>query len=309
MIEVRNLRKSYGAFEALRGVTLALERGGCVGLLGPNGAGKTTLVEILEGLREKSSGDVRVLGLDPARSPRELRLRIGVQLQATALPQELTVREVLRLYAALYPRTLAPGEVLALVDLGEKERARVRTLSGGERQRLALALALLHDPELLLLDEPTAALDPVARRAVHAIVERLIAAGKTVLLTTHYIEEAEKLCRRVVMIRRGEIVADGSPFELVGRAAGRSTLWVEVEGPFDPAPLLAAGAVESGREGRHRKFSIDDPGATVVALGDLLRAQGGKLVDLRLKRPVLEDVYLELMGDPLGAGDGSEAAA
>jgi ABC-2 type transport system ATP-binding protein len=186
--------------------------------------------------------------------------------------------------------------VLATVDLSEKERARVRTLSGGERQRLALALALLHDPELLLLDEPTAALDPVARRAVHTIVERLVAEGKTVLLTTHYIEEAEKLCRRVVMIRKGEIVADGSPFELVGHSAGRSTLWIEVDGPFDPAPLVAAGAVETGREGRHRKFSIADPGAAVVALGDLLRAQGGKLVDLRLKRPTLEDVYLELMG-------------
>ena len=137
----------------------------------------------------------------------------------------------------------------------------------------------------------------MARRAVHAIVERLVDRGKTVLLTTHYIEEAEKLCRRVVMIRRGEIVADGSPFELVGRAAGRSTLWVEVDGPFDPAPLLAAGATEQGREGRHRRFSIVDPGATVVALGDLLRAQGGKLIDLRLKRPTLEDVYLELMGE------------
>ena len=299
LIEIDNLKKSYGAQEALKGVKLGLEKGGCIGLLGPNGAGKTTLIEILEGLREKTSGEVRVLGLDPEREARALRLRIGVQLQATALPQELTVLEILRLYAKLYPKTLPIPSVLATVELTEKTRSRVRTLSGGERQRLALALALLHDPELLLLDEPTAALDPVARRAVHALVERLVGEGKTSLLTPHSLAEAEKLCRRVVMIRKGEIVADGSPFDLVGHAAGRSTLWIEVDGPFDPAPLVAAGAEETGREGRHRRFSIADPGATVVALGDLLRAQGGRLVDLRLKRPTLEDVYLDLMGEAL----------
>jgi ABC-2 type transport system ATP-binding protein len=313
LIEVRKLVKDYGTQRALAGIDLAIEAGGAVGLLGPNGAGKTTLVEILEGLRDPTSGSARGLGLDPGADAKALRLRIGVQLQATALPQDLRVAEVLRLYAALYPKTLAARAVLESVDLLGKERALVRTLSGGERQRLALALALLHDPELLLLDEPTAALDPVARRGVHAIVERLVGEGRTVLLTTHYIEEAEKLCRRVIMIRRGEIVADGSPFELVGRAAGRSTLWVEVEGPFDPAPLLAAGAVDQGDEGneaggrRHRRFAILDPGAMIVALGDLLRAQGGRLVDLRLKRPTLEDVYLDLMGgsgqdDALGQG-------
>ena len=302
MIEIEQLTKDYGTHRALKGVSLAIEAGGAVGLLGPNGAGKTTLVEILEGLREPTSGRVRVLGFDPASDPRALRLRIGVQLQATALPQELRVAEVLRLYAALYPKTLAPRAVLEAVDLLGKERALVRTLSGGERQRLALALALLHDPELLLLDEPTAALDPVARRAVHAIVEELVARGKTVLLTTHYIEEAEKLCRRVLMIRAGEIVADGSPFELVGRAAGLSMLWIEVEGPFDPSPLVAAGATAQGIEGRHQRFAVADPGAAIVALGDLLRAQGGRLVDLRLKRPTLEDVYLELMGEHVVEG-------
>ncbi|MGE0640035.1 MAG: ABC transporter ATP-binding protein [Thermoanaerobaculia bacterium] len=297
MISIRDLVKEYGTLRALRGVSLEIEGGGAVGLLGPNGAGKTTLVEILEGLREPTSGSATVLGFDPARQARALRLRIGVQLQATALPQELRIGEVLSLYAALYPKTLPPGEVLESVGLTGKERAVVRNLSGGERQRLALALALLHDPELLLLDEPTAALDPVARRGVHTIVEDLVERGKTVLLTTHYIEEAEKLCRRVIMIRHGEIVADGSPFDLVGRAAGLSTLWVEVDGPFDPAPLVAAGARPQGEEGRHRRFQVADPGAAIVALGDLLRAQGGHLVDLRLKRPTLEDVYLELMGE------------
>lgn len=306
LIEIDQLVKEYDGQRALAGVDLAIAAGGTIGLLGPNGAGKTTLIEILEGLREPTSGRATVFGLDPRRDAKELRLRIGVQLQATALPQELRVSEVLRLYAALYPRTLPARAVLAQVELSGKERALVRTLSGGERQRLALALALLHDPELLLLDEPTAALDPVARRGVHAIVERLAAAGKTVLLTTHYIEEAEKLCKRVVLLRHGAVVADGSPFELIGRAAGLSTLWIEVEGPFDAARLEAAGAVAQGREGRHLRYSVTDPGAVVVALGDLLRAGGGKLVDLRMRRPTLEDVYLEWMGESAEQDDGKE---
>ncbi len=309
LIEIQQLVKDYGGERALAGVDLAIEAGGTVGLLGPNGAGKTTLVEILEGLREPTSGKATVFGLDPRRDAMALRLRIGVQLQATALPQELRVAEVLRLYAALYPRTLPPRSVLEQVDLTGKDRALVRTLSGGERQRLALALALLHDPELLILDEPTAALDPVARRGVHAIVERLAAAGKTVVLTTHYIEEAEKLCKRVILLRRGAVVADGSPFELIGRAAGLSTLWIEVEGPFDAAPLLAAGAVAQGREGRHLRFAVADPGRVIVALGDLLRAGGGKLVDLRMRRPTLEDVYLEWMGEGESNKEGEEKSA
>ncbi|MEO8276287.1 MAG: ABC transporter ATP-binding protein [Thermoanaerobaculia bacterium] len=297
LIEVEKLVKDYGDQRALAGIDLAIEAGGTVGLLGPNGAGKTTLVEILEGLREPTSGSARVFGLDPRKDSRALRLRIGVQLQATALPQELRVSEVLRLYAAFYPKTLTARAVLEQVELAGKERALVRTLSGGERQRVSLALALLHDPELLILDEPTAALDPVARRGVHAIVERLAAAGKTVVLTTHYIEEAEKLCKRVILLRRGTIVADGSPFDLIGHSAGLSTMWIEVDGPFDPARLLGAGAVDQGREGRHLRFTVSDPGAIVVALGDTLRAGGGKLIDLRLRRPTLEDVYLEFMGE------------
>ena len=306
LIEIEKLVKEYDGHRALAGVDLAIAAGGTVGLLGPNGAGKTTLVEILEGLREPTSGRATVFGLDPRRDAKALRLKIGVQLQATALPQELRVSEVLRLYAALYPRTLAPRAVLEQVELTGKERALVRTLSGGERQRLALALALLHDPELLILDEPTAALDPVARRGVHAIVERLAAAGKTVVLTTHYIEEAEKLCKRVILLRQGEVVADGSPFELIGRAAGVSTLWIEVDGPFDVGLLEAAGAVAQGREGRHLRFSVADPGAVNVALGDLLRAGGGKLVDLRMRRPTLEDVYLEWMGESAAPGSTEE---
>ncbi len=296
LVAVDELVKDYGRQRALAGVSFELAAGGVVGLLGPNGAGKTTLVEILEGLRTPTAGRARVFGLDPEREAREIRRRIGVQLQATALPADLTVREVLALYAAFYPRTRPMAEVLEQVELAGKERAQTRTLSGGERQRLALALALQHDPELVLLDEPTAALDPMARRGVHAIVERLRAAGKTVLLTTHYIEEAEKLCDRVLMIRAGRVVADGTPFDLVARAAGQSTLWLAVEGELDRAPLAAAGALFQGREGEHLKFTTRDPAATVIALGDLLRGSSARLTDLRLKRPTLEDVYLELMG-------------
>jgi ABC-2 type transport system ATP-binding protein len=297
VVSARGLVKRYGDVEALCGIDLVVERGGIVGLLGPNGAGKTTLVEILEGLRPPTSGQVRVLGLDPAVHARPLRERLGVQLQSTSLQQDLTCAEVLRAFAAFYARSLAPGETLARVGLAEKADARVRTLSGGQQQRLALALALVSDPELVLLDEPTSGLDPAARRALHETVRGLRAGGKTVLLTTHYIEEAEALCDRVVMIRSGRLVADGSPFELLGRAAGASTIWLAVDGELDPAPLLLAGCSDHGREGGHHRFTTTDPSATIVALGDILRSQRLQLVDLRLKRPTLEDVYLELMGE------------
>jgi ABC-2 type transport system ATP-binding protein len=256
---------------------------------------------MLAGVLRPSGGDARLAGVSVAADPEGVKPHLAYMSQRFGLYADLTVAENLDFYADLYrvPRSERAARLerlYAFSNLGPFSDRLAGQLSGGMKQKLGLSCALVHEPEILLLDEPTAALDPVARRAVHAIVERLVERGKTVLLTTHYIEEAEKLCRRVVMVRRGEVVADGSPFELVGRAAGRSTLWIEVDGPFDPAPLLAAGATDQGAEGRHRRFSIADPGAAVVALGDLLRAQGGKLVDLRMKRPTLEDVYLELMG-------------
>ena len=308
VIAIEGLRKSYGALEALRGVDLAFERGALVGLLGPNGAGKTTLVETLEGLRAPTAGRVRVLGLDPAAAPREVRERIGVQLQSTALQPELTAREVLQTYAALYRRHRNPEETLEAVGLLEKAGIRTSRLSGGQKQRLALALALVHDPEIVLLDEPTTGLDPVARRAFHDLVRRLKSEGRTVLLTTHYIEEAEALCDRVVVLSEGRVVADGTPFELLARASGETTLWIAAEGAFDSAPLVAAGAAPAGREKDHWKFVTRDPAAAVVALGDTLRSGGLKLVDLRMRRPTLEDVYLELVGDA-GREDGGSGEA
>ncbi|MEO8681662.1 MAG: ABC transporter ATP-binding protein [Vicinamibacterales bacterium] len=294
-INVHGLRKSYGEVHALRGIDLAIPATGqIVGLLGPNGAGKTTLVEILEGLREASSGTVSVLGLDPATAGVALRARLGVQLQSTAFMLDLTVAETLRLYGALYPRALATGEVLRRVDLEDKATALVRTLSGGQKQRLALAMAMLHDPDLYLLDEPTSGLDPIARRQIHDILTALRRAGKTVLISSHYLDEIETLADRVIILSQGEVVADGSPLELLGRAAGTSTIWLAVTGHVDAASLLPQATFE-GLDGELFRYRTADPTAAIVGLAESLRTSGAQLADLRLKRPSLEDVYLQLI--------------
>ena len=294
-IDVRALTKSYGAVQALGGVDLTIDSTGqIIGLLGPNGAGKTTLVEILEGLRTSSSGSVAVLGLDPMQAPGALRARIGVQLQSTAFMHELTVVETLRLYAALYPRSGTIPEVLERVDLTDKAKAVVRTLSGGQKQRLALAMAMLHGPDLYILDEPTSGLDPIARRQIHDILLALKRDGKTILLSSHYLDEIEALADRVIILSAGRIVADGTPLELLARSAGASTLWLDVSGVADPSRLLPQATFE-GRDGAMFRYRTADPTAAIVALADSLRASGAKLADLRLKRPSLEDVYLELI--------------
>ena len=296
VIQAAGLRKEYGSTAALRGIDLDIDSGGVVGILGPNGAGKTTLVEIFEGLRQPTSGSVSVLGLDPATQSRKLKERLGVQLQTTALPTELTVREVLRLFASFYESAQSADAILERVDLEGLAGQKADTLSGGQKQRLVVGIALIHDPELVMLDEPTTGLDPKARRDLHQIVRELRDQGRTTLLTTHYIEEAEHLCDRVIMLRQGEIVADGTPFDLVGKSKESSTIWIQVDGTMDPAPMLAAGVEALGQQGVHHKFSTGDPTTTILALGDMLRSQRLRLIDLRLKRPTLEDVYLELMG-------------
>ncbi len=299
-IDVHALRKSYGSVHALRGIDLAIEGSGqIVGLLGPNGAGKTTLVEILEGLRPATSGTVSVLGLDPAHAAGTLRARLGVQLQATAFMPELTLTETLKLYGALYPQSMAPADVLARVDLQEKAKALVRTLSGGQKQRLALAMAMLHDPDLYILDEPTSGLDPIARRQIHDILRALKQAGKTILISSHYLDEIEALADRVVILAAGEIVADGSPLELLARAAGSSTLWLAVQGEVD-AERLVPQAVFEGLDGLLFRYRTADPTAAIVGLAESLRLSGARLDDLRLKRPSLEDVYLQLIGSSAG---------
>ncbi|HUR20410.1 MAG TPA: ABC transporter ATP-binding protein [Vicinamibacterales bacterium] len=300
-IDVRTLRKSYGAVHALRGIDLTVQATGqIIGLLGPNGAGKTTLVEILEGLRVASSGTVSVLGLNPATSSAALRTRIGVQLQATAFMPELTVVETLRLYGAMYPRASAPAAILERVNLADKTKALVRTLSGGQKQRLALAMAMLHDPDLYILDEPTTGLDPMARRQVHDILQGLRNDGKTVLISSHYLEEIEALADRVVILSSGEVVADGTPLELLARADGSSTLWLAVHGSVDAERLMPQATYE-GLDGTLFRYSTADPTAAILGLADSLRASGARLDDLRLKRPSLEEVYLQLIGASLTA--------
>ena len=307
-IDVRALRKSYGAHlrqgyggqavHALRGIDLSIAATGqIIGLLGPNGAGKTTFVEILEGLRTPTSGEVSVLGLDPTHAGGALRARLGVQLQTTAFMNDLTVVETLRLYQSLYPVVSGSSRIdtaLERVDLKDKAKALVRELSGGQRQRLALAMAMLHDPDLYILDEPTSGLDPIARRQIHDILLGLKRDGKTILLSSHYLDEIEALADRVIILSAGVVVADGTPLELLARAAGASTLWLDVSGAIDPAQLVPQAAFE-GRDGSLLRYRTADPTAAIVGLADSLRSSGARLDDLRLKRPSLEDVYLQLI--------------
>jgi ABC-2 type transport system ATP-binding protein len=308
-IEVSGLTKSYGAVLALRGIDVSIPATGqIVGLLGPNGAGKTTFVEILEGLRPATSGSVSVLGFNPRHAAAALRARLGVQLQSTAFMQDLTVVETLRLYGALYPGVrLIPDahSVLKRVDLVDKAGAMVRGLSGGQRQRLALAMAMQHDPDLYILDEPTSALDPIARRQIHDILLSLKRDGKTVLISSHYLDEIEALADRVIILAAGRIVADGTPLDLLARAAGASTLWLDITPPPSALRDSATGAIEperlvpqavfEGRDGALLRYRTADPTAAIVGLADSLRNSGARLADLRLKRPSLEDVYLELV--------------
>jgi ABC-2 type transport system ATP-binding protein len=307
VIEVRDLAKSYESVHALRGLSIDIAKGGIVGLLGPNGAGKTTFVEILEGLRPKTSGSVRVLGLDPQKSPSELRRRLGVQLQQTEFPEALTVDETFRLFGAFYPKTLGTSEVLEAVNLTDKRKAAVLSLSGGQKQRLAIGLATLHDPELVILDEPTSGLDPIARRGVHEILRKLKAMGKTIVVSSHYLDEIEALADRVVILRSGEIVADGTPLELLARAEGASTLWIEIDTPIEPANLVP-GARFEGRDGALLRYRTRDSTAAIVGLGASLKSSNATLLDLRLKRPTLEDLYIQLIGEAAIEKKAEEAA-
>jgi ABC-2 type transport system ATP-binding protein len=276
-VEVRGLRKSYGDHEALRGIDFEIEAGEVFGLLGPNGAGKTTTVEILEGYREPSGGTVSVLGQDPRHGTTAWRERIGVMLQASSLYPNLTARETLQVFAGYYARPRDADEVIEIVGLREKRDARVRTLSGGQQRRLDLGLALIGDPELIFLDEPTTGFDPGARRTAWDTVRNLRSLGKTILLTTHYLDEAEQLADRVAVLRDGVIVREGKPSDLTGGE-------VETEIRY-----LRGGeeVVERTREPTRRLHEL-----TAEAL-----ARGEELVELEVRRPTLEDVYLELTAE------------
>ena len=278
-IEVEDLRKSYGDNDAVRGISFTVERGEVFGLLGPNGAGKTTTVEILEGYRSRTSGRAEVLGMDPGSRPRPLRERVGIVLQSSALYRNLTVREALSHFGSLYSNPRDTDETIALVGLEGKEDSRSRTLSGGQQRRLDLALALIGDPEVVFLDEPTTGFDPQARRAAWDTIRSLRSLGTTVVLTTHYLDEAQALADRVAIIKDGRIVAEGKPGEIGGGGAHRvQVTWTDPDG------------TPQARE-------TDDPTRLLHDLTGAAIAAGTELRDLRVGRPSLEDVYLDLTSE------------
>jgi ABC-2 type transport system ATP-binding protein len=273
-IAVSDLRKAYGQREVLHGLSFAVDTGEVFALLGPNGAGKTTTVEILEGYRRRDGGEVRVLGEDPERGRREFKARIGIVLQSSALYHILTVREIVRLFAGYYPRPRPADEVIELVGLAEKRDARVRTLSGGQLRRLDLALALVGDPELVFLDEPTTGFDPAARRQAWDTIRDLRSLGKSILLTTHYMEEAQRLADRVAILRGGEIVATGSPQELL---SGHASVEIRYR-----------------RNGSEVVVATEEPTRVLHELTAQALAEGVELDGLEVHRRSFEDVYLDL---------------
>jgi ABC-type multidrug transport system ATPase subunit len=293
-IRVSGLRKRYGELEAVRGIDFEVAEGECFALLGPNGAGKTTTVEILEGYRDRDAGRVEVLGFDPRRGGRDLRERIGIVLQSSGHFRELTVREVLDLFGGYYPQSRDSGEVIDLVGLAEKAGARVKTLSGGQQRRLDLALGLVGDPDLLFLDEPTTGFDPSARRRSWELIESLRDLGKTILLTTHYMDEAQNLADRVAIIAAGRIVAAGTPDSLGGRDEGEALVAFRLPAGTALAELPAdlPGRPVAG-EDRVRLRTTEPTRALHVLTGWAL-ARGEELDALTVTRPSLEDVYLQL---------------
>jgi ABC-2 type transport system ATP-binding protein len=301
-ISVQDLRKNYGAVEAVRGIDLEVASGEVFGLLGPNGAGKTTTIEILEGLRPRTSGKVSVLGFDPAVETKEVKNRIGVCLQATNLPDKMKVHEALELFDAFYTRHSDRDQILKRLQLWDKKDALYKTLSGGQKQRVALALALLNDPALLFLDEPTTGLDPQVRHEIHGVIQELKENRRTILITTHYIEEAERLCDRVAIIDAGKIIELGSPREIQQRVLGHSLVEVTTNEamPFEQLPDgLRQDKYTTRDEGCTLSLQTDAPAASIVELVKWIGQQGLRLVDIHLKRPTLEDVFIELTGKKL----------
>jgi ABC-2 type transport system ATP-binding protein len=296
VISVRGLRRSYGALEAVRGIDLEVRRGEVFAFLGPNGAGKTTTVEILEGYRRRDGGEVSVLGSDPADPPRRWRERIGVVLQQCRMPAELTVREALELYAGYYPAPRPVAETIELAGLAEKAEVRAGRLSGGQLRRLDVALALVGDPELLFLDEPTTGFDPSARRQAWEVIASLRELGKTVFLTTHYMDEAQALADRVAIISAGEIVAQGEPAQLGGRGEAAAEITFSLPAGTTAADLPAgvAATLRGAAANGVVRLSAVRPVPLLNQLTGWALERGVELEGLEVRRPSLEDVYLEL---------------
>ena len=298
-IWVRGLRKGYGDVEAVRGIDLTVRAGEIFAFLGPNGAGKTTTVETLEGYRRRDAGEVAVLGSDPARPAAGWRARIGVVLQESQPEAELTVEECVWLYAGYYPRPRPVAETLELVGLADRRSARCGRLSGGQRRRLDVALALIGDPELVFLDEPTTGFDPAARQSAWGVIAGLQDLGKTIFLTTHYMEEAERLADRIAVIAAGRIVAEGTPASLGGRDAGTSVLSFTLPSGVSATDLPpAVAAVVTGRPGGKVEARVPSPLPLLSDLAAWAKARSVDLPDLQVLRPTLEDIYLQLTREP-----------
>jgi ABC-2 type transport system ATP-binding protein len=307
-IEVRGLRRSYGEIEAVRDVSFEVATGEVFCLLGPNGAGKTTTVEILEGYRSRDAGEVRVLGMDPADGLRDLRDHLGIVLQQCGVQLDLTVAELIEMYGRYYPRRRSVDELIELVDLREKRNVRARNLSGGQRRRLDLALALVGDPDLIFLDEPTTGFDPAARRAAWTTVRSLCDLGKTVFLTTHYMDEAQHLANRVAIMRAGEIVARGRPDELGGRDRRPAEIRFRLPDDCSVDRLPELPGQEREVDGENRVLILTrEPVAGAQRLTTWALENHVELEHFSVSQPTLEDIYLELTGSPpVVAVDGQE---
>jgi ABC-2 type transport system ATP-binding protein len=297
VIQAEGLYKSYGPVEALRGVSFEVEEGEVFGLLGPNGAGKTSTVEILEGMRTPDRGIARVCGLDPEKSGVEFKEQIGAVLQSTSLPDKIRVKEAIELFAKFYRRHANTDDLLKRFQLEEKRSAFYSQLSGGQKQRLALAMALVNDPSVVFLDEPTAGLDPQVRREIYDIIEELKRDKKTVLLTTHYIEEAERLCDRVAIVDQGRVIALGTPRDLKHASAGTTRIEVRLAKPITDGALARLDGVTDCRQfdGAYVMHSSRPP-QTIVALVKELEAENNELQSLEMFSPSLEDAFIELTG-------------
>ena len=297
ILQVENLVKRYGDLQAVRGVSFSVEEGEVFGLLGPNGAGKTSTIEILEGLRVADGGRISVCGFDPMKNPTELKHEIGAALQSTSLPDKLKVTEALRLFSSFYKRGRKPEELLKRFGLEEKRNAFYHQLSGGQKQRLALAMALVNDPKVLFLDEPTAGLDPQVRREIYNIIEELKHEKKTIVLTTHYIEEAERLCDRVAIVDHGKVIAQGTPRELKQASANTTRVEVRLAKAASNGVLKTLDGVVDAREiGDAYVLHCQRTAPAIVALVKHLEADGNELVSLEIATPSLEDVFIELTG-------------
>ena len=314
-IRVRDLVKTYPgrpAVEAVRGIALGVRVGECFGLLGPNGAGKTTTLEILEGLTDPTSGEVEVLGRTWRRDPAGIRERIGISLQETRLADKLTVRETVTLFRSFYADGLDPDAAIALVTLQEKARAHVVKLSGGQRQRLAVACALVGDPELLFLDEPTTGLDPQSRRQLWDVINDYKSRGRTVMLTTHYMDEAERLCDRVAIVDHGKVIASGTPAELILQIGGEHIIDFTLDRPGPPSdalhalPTVRTVRPDPPRDGVHRySLSVAEPHRALPALLALLQQSAAQLAGLTTRTATLEDVFVTLTGHGLRDAEGT----